>query len=453
MDKSEVLGTEKIPTLLWRFSIPAITGAVVNALYNVIDSIFVGHGVGDIGLTAVTIAFPLMLILMAIGMFVGVGAAALTSIRLGQKKKADAELILGNALTMLVVFVLVSTTIALFFLEPLLIRLGATPDVLPYAEDFSYVILLGSVFMHISFGLNGIISAQGDPKTALYTMLIASILNTILNPFFIFILGLGIKGSALATVTAQAVASVWVLRYFIKGQGTLKLRRANLRLRRDIVQGIAKIGLAPFIMQVCNGFVVFSLNSGLLKYGGPLAVASYGIIGRVNMLILMPVIGISQGAQPLIGYNFGSGQYQRVTETLKRAITAATVICLLGLVIIQLLSAQIIYTFNGSQEMVDIGSAGMKTFLLMLPLAGFQIIGANFFQSIGKARYSIVFNLLRQVILLIPLAFQLPTIFGLKGIWMAGPIADGASALLTGCFLILEISRLNKIAASQPALL
>lgn len=442
MDKSVALGEQKIRTLLWDYSVPAIIGMVVNALYNVVDSIFVGQGVGEIGLIAVTIAFPLMMILMAVGMFVGLGAAALVSIRLGEQDKAGAELILGNALTMVIGLVIITTAGALWYLEPLLLLLGTTPDVLPYAKSFMTIILAGSVFMHVSFGLNGIIRAQGDPKTALLTMLIGAVLNTILNPLFIFGLHWGIEGSAWATVFSQAVATVWVLTYFIKGSGTLKLKRRYLAIRSEVVISIAKIGMAPFLLQIGNSLVIVVLNFSLLNYGGALAIAAFGIINRVLMLMLMPVMGISQGAQPIIGYNYGAGNYRRVIDTVKLAILAASGLCLFGFICVQLLDVHIIRLFNGNQELVQLGSDGLRLFLLMLPIIGFQIISANYFQAVGKAGYAIVFNLLRQIILLIPLIYILPKFWGLTGIWLAGPISDVGAALLTGIFMLRELKSL-----------
>ncbi|MBP2663113.1 MAG: mepA 2, partial [Firmicutes bacterium] len=234
MEQSAALGQEKISKLLWQFSLPAIIGMVVNALYNIVDSIFVGNWVGDIGLTAVTIAFPIMIILMAIGMLIGIGASTLVSIRLGEQNRQEAEIILGNAFSLMVVAVVVTTVVALTFLDEILVLLGAEPHVLPYAREFTRIILLGSVFMHIGFGLNNIIRAEGNPRMAMSTMLIASILNVILNPLFIFVFKWGIAGSALATVVAQAVAAVWVLRYLISDQGVLKLRWSNLRLDKNI---------------------------------------------------------------------------------------------------------------------------------------------------------------------------------------------------------------------------
>lgn len=444
MDKSKSLGETEVAPLLWRFSVPAVIGVLVNAFYNVVDSIFVGQGVGEIGLTAVAISFPITIVLMAIGMLVGLGAAALISLKLGEKDKDGAEFILGNAVSMIIVLVVFSTLLALHYLEPMLFYLGATPDVMPYAIDFARIILAGSVFMHISFGLNASIQAQGDPKTGLKTMLIAALLNAILNPLLIFGFGLGIKGSAWATVIAQAVASVWVMTYVIRGVGTLKLRICCLAVRGDIVLGIAQIGLAPFIMQLCASLIVVIFNLNLLKYGGALAVAVFGVVSRIQMLAIMPVIGISQGAQPIIGYNYGAGQYHRVLKTVKLAAAAAVALCLISLIFLEFFAEGIMVLFNASQEMLDIGTTALRLFVATLPVVGFQIICANYFQAIGKPGCTIILNLLRQVIVLIPALFILPEMLGLKGIWLAGPISDLGAALLTGVFMLREAKRLKE---------
>lgn len=452
MDRSAILGEKKIADLLWEFSVPAITGMVVTALYNVVDSIFVGQGVGEIGLTAVTIAFPLMLILMGIGMLVGLGAAALVSIRLGEGKREAAEKILANALIMMVLFVVVSSAAMLLYLDPLLVLLGATPDVLPYAHDFTSIIIWGSVFLHVSFGLNGVIRAQGDPKTALATMLIAALLNTVLNPLFIFVFHMGIRGSAWATVVSQAVATVWVLLYFYRGSGTLRLTAKALVIDPGIMRNIVRIGMPPFLLQIGNSLVMLIFNYSLLEFGGSVAVAAFGIVNRVLMLLLMPVMGISQGAQPIIGYNFGSGRPERVKRTLLLAIWAATGICAAGFGGVQLFHEQIIRLFNAEPELITLGSAGLRTFLIMLPVIGFQIIGANYFQAVGKAGYAVALNLLRQFVVLIPMLYLLPHYWGLQGIWAAGPVADFVSAVVTGIVLSKEMRALKKKVPREPLL-
>ncbi|MEN6565839.1 MAG: MATE family efflux transporter [Veillonellales bacterium] len=444
MDNTKFLEEEKISALLWKFSVPAVAGMVVSALYNVVDSIFVGRGVGEVALTAVTIAFPIMTILMAVGMLVGIGAATLVSICLGEKRQERAEMILGNALTMMLVFVLTTTGVTLWYLDPLLIHvLGVTPEVLPYARDFTAIILGGSVFLHVGFGLNNVIRAQGDPKTALATQLIAAVINVVLNYVLIFVFDLGIKGAAIATISAQAVAAIWVVAYFTKGPGLLHFRKKNLAIHLDVVKEIFEIGVAPFLMQVGASAVMVVLNLRIMEFGGTTAVAAFGIINRVLMLVMMPVSGISQGAQPIIGYNYGARQYKRVIAALNKALSVSTIICLVGFLGVELFAEQIIQVFNDGPQLIAMGTPGLRIFLVMLPIIGFQIIGANYFQAIGKAYYSIIFNLLRQVIVLIPLVFILSHYFGLMGIWAAGPVSDFVSALLTGVCLFWDIKRLG----------
>jgi putative MATE family efflux protein len=445
MDRSKALGEEKISTLLWRFSLPAIIGMVVNALYNVVDSIFVGRGVGEVGLTAVTIAFPVMIVLMGFGMLVGVGAAAVVSLRIGEQKQAEAEKILGNALTLAILLSVVLTACILLFLDPILISLGAQPAVLPYARSFTKIIVLGSIFMYIGFGLNTVVRAEGNPKMAMATVLISAILNTILNPLFIFIFHMGISGSALATVVSQSVSAVWVLMYFLGNRSVLQLRKANLVLDKKIVSSIFKIGMSPFLMQIVASVITVLFNYSLLRYSGELAVASIGIINRIAMLMLMPIFGISQGVQPIIGYNYGAGNHSRVMKALKIAICAATVFSTAGFLITQIFDKQIIMLFNDNPELIGIGSEAMRINLCMLPVIGFQIIGANYFQAVGKAGYAIILSMSRQVIILIPMLLYLPTILGVTGAWLAGPIADFSSAILTAIVLLLEIRKLKRI--------
>lgn len=443
MERSKALGEEKITTLLWKFSLPAIAGMVVNALYNVVDSIFVGHGVGEVGLAAVTIAFPIMIILMAFGMLVGVGASAVVSLRLGEHKKEEAEKILGNALSLAAILSIVLTTGILLFLDPILISLGAEEIVLPYAREFTKIILLGSIFMYIGFGLNSVMRAEGNPKMAMATILISAGLNIVLNPLFIFTFHLGIGGSALATVISQAVSAIWVLAYFLSTKSLLTLRYSNLALDKGIVKSIFKIGMSPFLMQIAASVVTVLFNFSLLKYGGELAVASIGVINRIAMLMLMPIFGLSQGLQPIIGYNYGAKNYARVTKALKLAIYAASIFSIIGFLVTQIFDEHIIRLFNDNPELISIGAHGMRIQLCMLPVIGFQIIGANYFQAVGKAGYAIVLSLSRQVIILIPLILFLPGVLGLNGAWLASPIADFIAAVMTGIFLMKEIRKLG----------
>jgi len=317
MDRSKQLGEEKIGKLLLTFSVPAIVGMLVNALYNIVDRIFVGRGVGALAIAGITISFPIMLILMAFGMLVGLGATSLISIRLGQNKQEDAEQIMGNAMILLIVLMLGTTVVGLAFLEPLLRVFGASADVMPYAKDYLRIILIGAVFQGIGFGMNNFIRAEGSPKIAMLTMLIGAILNTILDPIFIYIFKWGIQGAALATVISQAASSIWVLSHFLGGKSILKVQKQNLRLKMDVVLSIFSIGFAPFMMQLAASVVNGVMNNQLVEFGGDMAISAMGIITSVSTLILMPIFGINQGSQPIIGFNYGAKKYGITNSFIK----------------------------------------------------------------------------------------------------------------------------------------
>lgn len=444
MEGSAALGQERVDKLLWRYSVPAMIGMVVNALYNIVDSIFVGNGVGELALAAVAIAFPVMIILMGFGMLIGVGAGSLVSIRMGEGRKEDAERILGNAFTLSVLCAIVLSVIILPFLDPVLQLLGAEPNILPYARDFTKVILWGSLFMYVGFGLNSIVRAQGDPKIAMATMLISAGINVVLNPLFIFYFQLGITGSALATVIAQMVAAVWIILHFLRKKSYLRLKTQYMALDFTVVFQIIKTGASPFLMQIAASVVNVLFNHSLLLYGGEIAVACIGVITRIGMLLLMPIFGISQGAQPIIGYNYGARSYNRVIEAVRRASYAASALSLAGFLVVQFFSESIVGVFNQNAEFIAIGAKGLRLFLLLLPVIGFQVIGANYFQAVGKAQYAIFFSMSRQVIILIPMLLLLPPLFGLNGAWAAAPLADLGSFLLTGYFLLKEIRTLRQ---------
>lgn len=439
MNKPNALGEKSISRLLLDFSLPAVTGMMVNALYNVVDSVFVGNGVGEVGLAAVTIVFPIMLIMMGFGMLVGVGATAQISISIGQKKKEQAEKILGNAFALALLIALTLTIVVELFLDLILTFLGAENNVLPYARDFARIIVGGSIFTFVGFGLNNIIRAEGSPKTAMATMLISAVLNMLLNPLFIFTFNLGIRGSALATVISQAVAAIWVLIYFIGPYGYLKIRWQNIKLDIEIIRIIVAIGMSPFFMQIAASIVSVIYNYSLIVYGGELAVAAMGIVNRVSMLMLMPIFGISQGVQPIIGYNYGAGNYGRVIDALKKATAVATVFSVSGFLLVEIFNREIIAIFNENPELIEVGARGMQIFLAMLPIIGFQIVSSTYFQAVGKAKQSLLLSLSRQVIILIPLIILLPRIWGLIGIWLASPIADLTSSVLTAMLLFREI--------------
>lgn len=452
-NRTERLGEYPVGKLLLEFSIPAIIAMIANALYNVVDSIFVGRGVGSLALTAVTIALPIMIILMAFGMLIGIGATALISIKLGQQKRDEAEKILGTAFALAVAMGVVISAVMLIFLDPFLRFLGATPDVFDYAKQFTTVILIGATFQNISFGLNNVIRAEGKPMISMATMLFSAIVNTILNPLFIFVFHWGVFGSALATVTTQILVSGYIIYHFTIGSSNLKLHRANIRLDGDLIKKIAAIGLSPFLLQLAASVTLFIFNNNLLQYGGEMAVAAMGVINRCTMMLLMPLFGINQGAQPIIGYNYGAKKYDRVKKTLKLAAIAATMICVFGFIVTEVFSHQIMGLFNKDRELIEIGTRGIRIFLLMLPIVGIQIIITNYFQSVGKASKAILLSLTRQVLFLIPLVMILPAFLGLDGIWAAGPIADLSSSMLAILLLVKEFRYLQtKHEQVQPRL-
>ncbi|MEG0005670.1 MAG: MATE family efflux transporter [Clostridium sp.] len=449
-DSPNIMGTENVGKLLLKFSIPAIVGMLVNALYNIVDRIFVGQGVGTLALSGVTIAFPIMNIIMGFGMLVGIGATALISIRLGQQRRDNAEHIFGNAITLSVILSLAITVLGIIFLDPLLEAFGATGQVLSYSRDYMFIILLGNLFGTTSFGLNNVIRAEGNPKIAMATMIIGAIINAILNPVFIFGFDMGIKGAAIATIIAQLASLIWVIAHFYSSKSMLKIRKKYLILDLTIIRGIFAIGASPFAMQIAASAITVVMNKQLVYHGSDISIAVMGVVNAVTMFILMPIFGLNQGVQPIIGYNYGAKQYTRVKKALNLAIIAATVVSIVGYALVAIFPEPIIMLFANKsdptilKEFLEQGTYAFRVYLCMLPIVGFQIVSSNYFQCVGKAKYSIFLSLSRQVIILLPLLFIMPRVAGLHGVYLAGPISDALSSLLTGIFITLEIKKLNK---------
>lgn len=450
MDESKELATESIGKLLLKFSIPAIIGMLVNALYSVVDRIFVGRGVGSLALSGVAVTFPITNIIMGVGMLVGTGAAAVVSIKLGQNKNKQAEKIIGNAYVLTIILSLAVTILGLTFLNPILNLLGASPETMPYAKQFATIVLLGTVLQNVGFGLNPIIRSEGDPKTAMKTMLIGAVLNFIMNPIFIFVFKLGVVGSALATIISQAVCTIWIFMYFTRGKSLLRLKKINMKLDKYVIREIISIGISPFAMQVAASFVTIIINTSLKKYGGDLAIAAYSLIMSIAILIVMPMLGLNQGSQPIIGYNYGAKNISRVKKALKYAVIANACISIFGFIVVELFPVQIIQIFNKTDsKLTALGSNGLSIFLAMILFVGPQTSCVNYFQSVGKAKKSMVLSLMRQVILLIPLTLILPRFFGLNGVWMAGPTSDFISSMLAFIFIVSEMKNLNKLGKSD----
>ncbi|MEN6450104.1 MAG: MATE family efflux transporter [Thermoguttaceae bacterium] len=463
-DRSAQLGRGNVFGLLVRFSGPAIMGMMAQALYNLIDRVFVGNKLGPNGIAGISIAFPFMLVMVAFGMLVGVGSTALISIRLGQKRKAEAERILGNATVLLVLFAAAITAVGMQLINPILIVLGASDAVLPYARDYLQIIVLGAVFNIVGFGLNAMIRGEGNPKIAMLSMFVSVVVNAVLAPVFIFGFGWGMKGAALATVLAQAATTAWVFLYFLVGSSVLKFHLRNLRLNRRICLGIFAVGAPHCLMQLGA-----SLQSGILNNqlqiqgdkvqpgGGDLAIAVWGIIDAVMMTLAMPIFGLNQGVQPIIGYNYGARQFDRVKKTLETAVLIATAWTIFGFALTSLFPAQIVQLFcdekKATAAVVALGGHAMRICTLMLPIVGFQIVSASYFQAVGKAKQAALLMLSRQLLILIPAVIALPYFFGLDGVWAAMPASDLASSLLTGFCLTLELRHLRQSHAVESAAL
>jgi putative MATE family efflux protein len=449
-ERVKQLGEEKVSKLLFKFALPAIIGMLVNAMYNIIDRIFIGHigtpesGEGILAISGITIAFPVMMILMGIAMLIGFGAAPQISIKLGEKKIDEAEKVMGNAAIMLVLVTIVTSFFGILFLEPMLKLFGASPASLPYAKDYVFIILLGAPAMAIGFGMNSFIRAEGNLVLAMTTMLIGVIINAILAPIFIFTLGLGIKGAAIATVIAQIITATWVLAHFLSGRSMLKLNSRSIKLDGEIIRKTIILGVGPFSMQMATSALNAVMNRTLFSYGGDLAISSMGIVMSISTLFLMPLFGINQASQPIIGFNLGAKKYERVKKTLKIAMIGATGIVLFGFIIIMIFPQYLISIFNNTdQELMKMATKILRTYLIFLPIIGIQIIGAGYFQAAGKPKHSTFLSLSRQVIFLLPTLIIFPMIFGFNGILYAGPFADICSTIITILLVLREVKKLN----------
>jgi putative MATE family efflux protein len=445
MDRSKKLGQKSVLSLLLEFSIPSIIGMLVSALYNVIDRVFIGNSVGELGIAAVTIAFPIMTLQMAFGGLIGMGATANISIKLGQNDAESAKKIAGNAFILLIATSVVFTVLGLIFLDPMLRLFGASNEVMPYARQYVNIILYGSIFMLMSFGLNNMIRAEGRPVTAMMTMLIGTLLNVILAPIFIFVFNWGMQGAALATVCAQCVSATWIVLHFVRGKGLLRLRRKNMRLDGGIINEILVLGVSTFALQSANTILSVVLNNVLAAYGGDVAISGMGIVNSVTTLMILPAIGINQGAQPIIGYNYGARKFRRVRETLVYAIIANTILTTAGFVLTHLIPTQLISIFDSTdKELIAFGTHALTIFLVCMPIVGYQIAGSGFFLSIGKPKQSMLLSMSRQILFLIPLAIILPNFFGLNGALYAGPISDALAASVTTVWLVFELKGMKR---------
>ncbi len=444
MKHQEELATKPMTKLLIQYSVPAITGMLVNALYNIVDRMFIGNipQEGSLAITGIGITMPISTIILACGMLVGIGTTANISIKLGEGRREVAERIIGNNVTLSLLISLFITMIGLGFKEPILKTFGASEQTLPYADQYITIILLGTVFSVLGYSLNSNIRADGKPMIAALTMIVGCIINIILDPILIFGLGWGIKGAAIATIISQFVTALWVLLYFVLQKSNLKFKVQDLKLDFSLVKMILAIGSAPFAMQLATSLVQVISNNALKTYGGDLAIGAMATISSISLIFLMPIFGINQGSQPIIGYNYGAKQYSRVKEAFLISLGFGTFILAIGFIVVEFFPTAIISLFNSDPELMSITVRGIRIYLFMLTFVSVSIIGSNFFQSIGKARLAIVLSLLRQLILLLPLIFILPRFIGLDGVWLAQPISDILAIVITLICLIREFKHL-----------
>lgn len=448
-DREKNLATKKISTLVWEYSLPAIIGTVVNALYNIVDRIFIGQGVGAMAISGLAITFPVTILTSSLGMLIGVGASSRISISLGKQQKETAEKILGNSLLLTILFNAVVMTLFYIYLDPILIAFGATENTLPYAREYLQIVLVGNIFISLCFSFNSMMRASGYPRKAMYTMLIGAVLNIILDPIFIFVFNMGIAGVAWATVISMFIGMVFVMHHFYQPDSVIRLKKRYIRLDKKIIIAIVSIGMSPFLMQIAASGVAVLMNSSLIKHGGDLAVGAFGILNSMTMIIVMVVIGLNQGTQPIIGYNYGAMHFDRVEKTFRYTLKIATIVTSTGFIIGMFFPRLFARAFTHELPLLDIAEYGIRLSMTSFPIVGFQIVAGSFFQSIGEAGKAIIQSLSRQIIFLVPALLLLPQLLGLTGVWLSMPVADFLSALLS---LYLLIGQVRVIKQKQEAI-
>ena len=435
-NSQQVLGTESIGKLLLKYSVPAIIGMMVNALYNVVDRMFIGNipGVGPLAITGLGVTMPIMTIILAFGMLIGVGSATNISIKLGQKRKEEAESIIGNAISLSVIIGILITVIGILFSNSILKAFGASDATLVYAKAYISIILFGSVFNILGMMFNNIIRGDGNPKLS----------AIVLDALFIFGFNMGIQGAAFATVISQAVTALWGISYYLRGKSNLKFRKSSLKLNKNIIKAICAIGSAPFAMQIAASMIQVLNNQALSTYGGDLSIGAMATISSIAMIFLMPSFGLVQGMQPIVGFNYGAKNYDRAKKTFIISVLASTSFFVVGALVIQIAPQVLVGMFNKDAELMNITINGLRKYTLALPMIGISIVGTNYIQSTGRAKMAMVLSLLRQVIILIPMILILPKFLGLDGVWFAQPTADAISSILTAIVIFKEFRSYEK---------
>lgn len=438
------LGTAPVGRLLWKYSLPAVVGTVVSAIYHIVDSMVIGHAIDDPNVVSgIAVTFPVMNIATAFGMLIGAGAATRTSIVLGQNDKRVAEVILGNCVQLTIMIGLMYITAFAFFMDPILNAFGASPNSLPYAREFMAWILPGTLLMNLTFSYNNVMRASGYPAKAMYTNLIGSGLNCILAPLFLFGFKWGIRGAAIATDISMLVTAVWVMSHFFNKKHTLHFKRGTFKFDWNVIRGVLYIGMAPFLINVTGSLVNAIVNNTLVKYGGDNAIAAVVVFNRFVTIFIFIVIGICQGMQPIVGYNYGAGRYRRLFRTFALAAIAGVAFTTLGCLLGAFNSRTIASMFMQDERQIECAINCLKITTLTFWMVGFQIVITNFFQSLGMAGKSVFLSLTRQVIFMIPLLLILPPLMGLDGVWSAYPISDLVATVVSVIMLIFQMKKIK----------
>lgn len=440
------LGTESIGKLLMQYAVPAIIAMTAASLYNMVDSIFIGHGVGTMAISGLALTFPLMNLAAAFGSLVGVGASTLISVKLGQKDYDTAQRVLGNVFVLNILLGVVFTVVVMIFLDPILYFFGGSEQTISYARDYMQIILLGNVITHLYLGLNAVLRSSGHPQKAMYATIATVVINTILDPVFIYGFGWGIRGAAIATIVAQLLSLIWLFKLFTNREELLHFHRGIFKLKRKIVFDSLAIGLSPFLMNLAACFIVILINQGLKKHGGDLAIGAFGIVNRLVFIIVMIVMGLNQGMQPIAGYNFGAQQYGRVNKVLKLTILYATIVTTFGFLVGVLVPDFVVSVFTSDAELVELSAKGLRIVVMFFPIIGFQMVTSNFFQSIGMAGKAIFLSLTRQMLILLPCLLILPHFFGVAGVWYSMPISDILASLIALVMLVMQFRKFKAAA-------
>lgn len=445
MKNIESLAEEKISKLLIKYSVPAILSMLITSLYNIVDRAFIGaiKDVGALAIAGLGVTMPIFTLIVSFGVLISMGATTNIAIKLGEGNRKEAEKYLGNAFIFSIIVALAIMVIGLSFINPILKIFGASSDTIIYAKEYISVILIGSVSCITGFTLNNIIRVDGSPKFAARTMILGCLINVILDPIFIFTFNMGIRGAAIATVLTQVIVFMVIIWYFLSNKSTMKLKRENFRLEIKTVKKIILLGIAPFLMELATSFVSLIMNNALKIYGGDLAIGAMTAVTSIVLIFIMPIFGINQGVQTIIGYNYGAKKYKRAKDSLKLAILYSTIISVIGFILIEISPRVFISIFSTDSELMNIAISGLRVYASTLPLIGVILIGPAYFQAIGKVKQSMFLSVLRQVIVLIPVLYVLPKFINLNGVWVAQPITDIISAVIIVFLLVKEFRSIN----------